>query len=54
MAFQTKEVSAEQSDRMNSYKEKYYRLDINVGRVELLNCEELFVEEDILCLKMRE
>lgn len=54
MAFQTKEVSAELSDRMNAFKKKYYRLDVNVGRVELLNCEELFVQEDILCLKLRE
>lgn len=39
---------------MNAFKKKYYRLDVNVGRVELLNCEELFVQEDILCLKLRE
>lgn len=42
------------SDRMNAFKKKYFRLDVNVGKLELLNCEELFSKEDILCLQMKE
>jgi hypothetical protein len=42
------------SDRMNAYKKKYYRLDVSVGKLELQNCEDLFSQEDILCLKMKE
>lgn len=54
MAFQTKEVSAIMSDRLNAHKKKYFRLDVSVGRLELQNCEELFSQEDILCLKMKD
>jgi hypothetical protein len=39
---------------MNAYKKKYYRLDVSVGKLELQNCEDLFSQEDILCLKMKE
>jgi hypothetical protein len=42
------------SDRMNAYKKKYYRLDVSVGKLELYNCEDLFSQEDILCLKMKD
>jgi len=35
MAFQTKEVSAIMSDRLNAHKKKYFRLDVSVGRLEL-------------------
>lgn len=54
MAFQTKEVSAEQSDRMNQQKKKYFRLDVSVGKLEIHNLDDLLSEEDLLCLKMRE
>ena len=54
MAFQTKEVNAILSDRMNAFKKKYFRLDVTVGKMELHNCEDLFCEEDLLCLKMKE
>lgn len=42
------------SDRLNAHKKKYFRLDVSVGRIELQNCEELFSQEDILCLKMKD
>ena len=54
MAFQTKEVNAILSDRMNAFKKKYFRLDVIVGKLELFNCEDLFCEEDILCLRLKE
>jgi hypothetical protein len=53
-AFRTKDVSAEMSDRMNAFKKKYYRLDVSVGKLELRNCEDLFSDEDLLCLEMRD
>lgn len=42
------------SDRLNAHKKKYFRLDVSVGRIELQNCEDLFSQEDILCLKMKD
>ena len=39
---------------MNAYKKKYYRLDESVGKLELYNFEDLFSQEDILCLKMKD
>ena len=45
-AFQTKEVNAILSDRIHAYKRRYYRLDINVGRLQLNNYKSLFGEED--------
>ena len=45
-AFQTKEVNAILSDRIHAYKRRYYRLDINVGRVQLFNYRRLFGLED--------
>ena len=34
-AYQTKEINAILSDRMHSYKKRYYRLDIVVGKIAL-------------------
>lgn len=34
-AFQTKEQNAVLCDRINAYKKRFYRLDINIGRVQL-------------------
>jgi hypothetical protein len=42
------------SDRMNADKKKYYRLDVSVSKLELYNFEDLFSQEDILCLKMKD
>lgn len=42
------------SDRLHSYKKKYYRLDIIVGKVDMFHCKDLFAPEDILALKLRE
>lgn len=35
-AYQTKEVNAILSDRMHSFKKRYFRLDIVVGKLALL------------------
>ena len=42
------------SDRMNAKKKKYFRLDVSIGKLELRFCEDLFSEEDLLCLEMRD
>ena len=39
---------------MHSFKKQYYRLDIIVGKVSLLNYRHLFSEEDRLALQLRE
>ena len=35
-AYQTKEVNAILSDRMHSFKKRYFRLDLVVGKLALL------------------
>lgn len=49
-----KETNAILSNRMHSFKKQYYRLDIIVGKVSLLNYRHLFSEEDRLALQLRE
>jgi hypothetical protein len=41
-------------DRANSFKKKYFRLDINLGKVVLQNCKSLFSEEDKLAFTLRD
>jgi hypothetical protein len=48
VAFQRNEVNSVLCDRANSFKKKYFRLDINFGKVVLQNCKNLFSEEDKL------
>ena len=45
-AYQKKEVNAILSDRLHSFKKNYYRLDIVVGKIQVLNYPGLFHEED--------
>ena len=54
VAFQTKEVNSVLADRQNSFKTKYFRLDIVVGKLVLNNLKNLFCEEDKLALQLRE
>ena len=39
VAFQTKEINAILSDRLHSFKKRYFRLDIILGNVKLFNCK---------------
>jgi len=41
-AFQTKEVNAILSNRLHSFKKRYYRLDIVLGKVILLKYPQFF------------
>ena len=54
VAFQRSEVNSVLCDRANSFKQKYFRLDINLGRLALTNCKLLFSDEDKLALTLRE
>ena len=47
VAFNTKEKNAILSDRMHSFKQNYFRLDIVVGKMNFKNCV-YFNEEDLL------
>lgn len=40
-------------DRANSYKKKYFRLDIVLGKLSLSNFRDTFTEEDKLALKLK-
>lgn len=53
-AYQTKEVNAILSDRMHSFKKRYFRLDIVVGKLALLGYPQFFSEEDRMALELRE
>lgn len=50
VAYQLKETNAILSNRQHSFKRRYYRLDIIVGKVDLFNFKNLFGEEDRLAL----
>ena len=50
IATMTKETNAILSNRMHAFKKQYYRLDIIVGKVSLLNYRNLFSDEDRLAL----
>ena len=45
-AFQTSERNAIVSDRMNSFKKRYYRIDIIVGKITLRRYEGFFLLEE--------
>ena len=49
-AYQQKEVNSILSDRMHSFKKRYYRLDIVVGKISLLNYHAFFAAEDKLAI----
>ena len=54
MAFNTKETNALLQDRHHSYKKKYFRLDICIGKIRMTSCKQIFCEEDRLCIYMKE
>jgi len=53
-AFQTKEVNAILSDRMHSYKKRFYTLDIAIGKIDLQDYPGLFTREDKLMIALKE
>lgn len=53
-AFQTKEVNSILCNRLHSFKKRYFRLDIVVGKICLLKYPEFFSAEDILAIELRE
>lgn len=54
VAFATKEKNALLCDRMHSYKSKYFRLDIVVGKVNFMQCTNYFSDEDMLVKQIYE
>ena len=59
-AFQTTEINAILSDRLHSFKKKYFRLDIILGNMKLFNCRKYLsnadelAREDKLAIKLKE
>ena len=53
-AYQTTEINAILSDRLHSFKKRYYRLDIILGNIKLFNCKRYFSQEDKLAIKLKE
>ena len=52
-AFQTVENNAIVTDRLNSFKKQYYRIDIIVGKIVLKEFQTMFDEEDHHILNLR-
>ena len=53
-AYQTKEQNAILCDRMHSYKKRYYRLDLIVGKIYLHSYPDFFALEDRLAIELKE
>ena len=53
-AFQTVEQNAIVTDRMNSFKKRYYRIDIIVGKLILKKYKELFSTEDQMMIDLKQ
>jgi hypothetical protein len=53
-AYQTKEQNAILCDRMHSYKKRYYRLDLIVGKVYLHSYPDFYCLEDHLAIELKE
>ena len=51
-AFQTVENNAIVTDRLNSFKKRYYRIDIIVGKLSVRRYE-LFSEEELLVIRLK-
>ncbi len=54
VAFQTTEINAILSDRLHSFKKRYYRLDVILGNMKLFNCKDILSEEEKLAIKLKE
>jgi hypothetical protein len=53
-AYQTKEQNAILCDRMHSFKKRYYRLDLIVGKIYLHSYPDFFSLEDRLAIELKE
>lgn len=53
-AYQIKEVNSILCNRLHSFKKRYYRLDIVVGKISLINYPQFFNSEDKLAIDLRE
>ena len=53
-SFQTREINSTLCNRLHSFKNRYYKMDINVGRLFLKMIPELFTEEDVKTVKLKE
>ena len=53
-AYQMKYVNSILSNRLHSFKKRYYRLDIVVGKISLLKYLNLFTTEDRIALELKE
>ena len=59
-AFQTTEINAILSDRLHSFKKRYFRLDIILGNLKLFNCRRYLsmadelAKEDKLAIRLKE
>ena len=52
-AFQTIENNAIVTDRLNSFKKRYYRIDIIVGKMVIRKYAGLFTDEDQLMVELK-
>jgi len=52
-SYQTLERNAIVTDRLNSFKKQYYRIDIIIGKILLKRHERLFQTEDHMALELR-
>ena len=41
------------SDRLNSFKQRYYRIDIIVGKILLKKFDKLFHKEDSMMMELK-
>lgn len=53
-AYQTKEQNAILCDRMHSFKKRYYRLDLIVGKIYLHSYPDFYCLEDRLAIELKE
>lgn len=52
--FQTMEINAILSDRLHSFKKRYYRLDIILGNLKLFNCKTFLSNEEKNAIQLKE
>jgi len=53
-AFQLKQVNAILSNRLHSFKKRYYRLDVYIGKLVLQKYPQIFNAEDLLAIEMKD
>jgi len=53
-AYQVKEVNSILSNRLHSFKKRYYRLDIVVGKICLLKYPQFFSAEDQMAIDLKD